>query len=88
MRFSHRVRGCGRGRGQGHGRGHGCGGVQGRATGNTAGVSNIDNWIPIPNLRLDTAPPTTPFTETPGPRISLTSDSNPVDFLIFFLMRL
>ena len=67
------------------------GGVEEYSTGqvgNTAGVSDIDNWIPLPNLQLDTAPPTTPFTETPGPQISLTSDSNPVEFFSLFLMRL
>ena len=43
-----------------------------------------DTWLPVDDLQADTPPPTTPFSEQPGPRISLTSTATPMDFFALF----
>ena len=62
--------GCGRGRGRG-------GGVKDN--------NNIDNnWTPIHDIALDTPTLSTPFTQQPGLRTTLTANSSSLDFFSLF----
>ena len=77
-----RGRGGGRGRGQGsqRGRGRGQGSQSGRKRGQNRGVSSAIPWQ-LTTPESDTPPPEPSFGGSPGPRLSLPNEPQPIHFL-------
>ena len=70
-----RGRGTRRGRGQGTRRGRG-----GRCSINV----DEEKWVDIDDLEADPSPELEPFTQQPGPRITMDGDSEPDEFFRYF----